>query len=312
MKSYFLSLIVLLLPLFSMAQANSLTVYTEGREKFTLTLDGKQQNAVPKDEIRIEQLKKSHVDVQVVFKDNSIAPITDNLRVVDPDGNPADVTYKIITNGESKYIFKLLSCVPATGGYTSHEENDDEATGHYYDPTAPIAVKQNTVNSQQNSSGSVTGMPGASQPMQNMSNVEQSGVNTMNNTIANRNISQNADLQTTTVKYSLDDGRTRANTGGCDHAMDDASFKDAKESVMSKDDEISKVIVAKSIVDDNCLTAQQVYDMCKVFSFEKSRLDFAKYAYVRTVDPANYSVVNNCFEFDKSKQELAAYMKSHQ
>lgn len=312
MKSYFLLLAVLLLPLFSFGQANSLSVYTEGREKFTLMLDGQQQNVVPKGEIRIEQLKKSHYNVQVIFADKSLKPISSDLRVVDPDGKPADVTYKVITDGNGSYIFKLLSCVPATGGYTSNEQDDQDVTGTYYDPTAPIAVSHSTTSSQSTSTGSITGAPGQAQPMQNMGNMEQNGVNTMNNTISNRNVSQNNNMETTSVKYGLGDGRTRQNTGGCDHAMDDAAYKDATNAVLSRDDETSKLIVAKNVIDNNCMTAQQVYDMCKLFSYDNTKLEFAEYAYVRTVDIANYGIVNGVFELASNKDKLAIYIKDHQ
>ena len=50
--------------------------------------------------------------------------------------------------------------------------------------------------------------------------------------------------------------------------------------------------------------------MLGVFSFEDSRLDFAKFAYDRTHDIGNYYKVNEGFTFESSIEELNDFIQS--
>ncbi|MBK9515283.1 MAG: DUF4476 domain-containing protein, partial [Flavobacteriales bacterium] len=46
------------------------------------------------------------------------------------------------------------------------------------------------------------------------------------------------------------------------------------------------------------------------FSFEDSKLDFAKYAYDRTYDIGNYFKVNDAFTFESSMDELNEFIQA--
>jgi hypothetical protein len=45
-----------------------------------------------------------------------------------------------------------------------------------------------------------------------------------------------------------------------------------------------------------------------LFDFENTKLDFAKFAYDRTYDRANYYKVNDAFEFESSIEDLNRYI----
>ncbi len=62
--------------------------------------------------------------------------------------------------------------------------------------------------------------------------------------------------------------------------------------------------MAKQICDSKCLKSRQVRDIMKLFSFEQTRLDFAKYAYKNVMDKENYYQVNDAFQFENSIEEL--------
>ena len=78
---------------------------------------------------------------------------------------------------------------------------------------------------------------------------------------------------------------------------------------MQKFDE-SKLSTAKSIISANCLSTDQVVEICNMFSFEQTKLDFAKAAYSRTTDKANYFKVSNVYDFDASKEELNSFISN--
>jgi hypothetical protein len=44
------------------------------------------------------------------------------------------------------------------------------------------------------------------------------------------------------------------------------------------------------------------------FSFESTRLDFARFAYAYVVDPQSYFMVNNAFAFSSSVDDLNRFL----
>jgi hypothetical protein len=95
---------------------------------------------------------------------------------------------------------------------------------------------------------------------------------------------------------------------GCPRPMNHEEFESAKASIASKSFEESKMQIAKQIVGANCCTAAQVKQIMKLFGFEQTKLDFAKFAYKYTYDQKNYYKVNDAFDFESSITELNSYL----
>ena len=70
-----------------------------------------------------------------------------------------------------------------------------------------------------------------------------------------------------------------------------------------------KMIIAKQFLRNNTVTSRQVLDLMTLFNFESSRLEIAKFAYDRTIDPHNYFIVNKGFQFRSSKVALNRYIQ---
>lgn len=96
----------------------------------------------------------------------------------------------------------------------------------------------------------------------------------------------------------------------CPHAMSNSDFEEAMTSIFSKSFEDSKLSLAKQICKNSCLTAEQIAKINKKFSFEDTRLEFAKYAYDYVYDVAKYYKVNDAFTFESSIESLDKYIKS--
>jgi hypothetical protein len=56
------------------------------------------------------------------------------------------------------------------------------------------------------------------------------------------------------------------------------------------------------------MSSDQVVQICNLFSFEESKLAFAKHAYRYCTDPNNYFKVNNVFSFSTSKEDLSEFI----
>jgi uncharacterized protein DUF4476 len=97
----------------------------------------------------------------------------------------------------------------------------------------------------------------------------------------------------------------------CTFAMDFKSYKAAKTAVASASFEDTKLSTAKSILVNNCLSTDQIIDVCRAFGFEASKLDFAKTAYSKTTDQANYNKVVDMLTTSTAKTDLKNYISNH-
>jgi hypothetical protein len=97
---------------------------------------------------------------------------------------------------------------------------------------------------------------------------------------------------------------------GCAWPMSTSEFADARKSIEGKSFEDTKMTVAKQLGRDRCFTVDQVKGIMSVFSFEDSKLEFAKYAYDRTYDIGNYFKLNDAFTFESSVEELNDFLQS--
>lgn len=105
------------------------------------------------------------------------------------------------------------------------------------------------------------------------------------------------------------DNRTDEKTLDCQTPMRNSDFSKAVESISSKSFEDSKLSIAKQITRGNCLSSSQVKEIMELFSFEDTRLQFAKYAYDFTFDKGNYYQVNDAFDFESTIEELDSYLQ---
>ena len=66
--------------------------------------------------------------------------------------------------------------------------------------------------------------------------------------------------------------------------------------------------LAKQIVSSNYLTVRQLVRVANIFSFESTKLEFAKFSYNYSYDPENYWMINDVFTFSSTVDELDAYL----
>ena len=92
---------------------------------------------------------------------------------------------------------------------------------------------------------------------------------------------------------------------GC---MPMSDFNKALTVIQDESFENSKLNTAKQITSKNYLCVPQIIQICKLFSFEQTKLDFAKYAYPYCVDKNNYFQLNEVFSCVISKEELIKYI----
>jgi hypothetical protein len=87
-----------------------------------------------------------------------------------------------------------------------------------------------------------------------------------------------------------------------------ADFNNALMQIHNQNFESTRLTVAKQMLAGNWVTSDQVRQMMLQMNFEDSRIELARFAYNRVIDPQNYYLVNNGFTFSSSVDELNQYL----
>jgi hypothetical protein len=298
------------IPFISFSQG-VITVFSEDGDKFYLVLNGVKQNPTPQTNVRVDGLSNEYYSAKILFEDAAKPEITKNIPTKDAaSGQFAEMTFKIkrTKDGELKLRYFSATPVPAT-----YNPPPDMYVMHYGQPApAPASVTRTTVttttsNPVDNGGASISINAGAGGVNMNV-NVQDPNMNVSQTTTTTRTTSYS---QTTTSDGGYTNAQSQPGYTTCQYPMEWSSFKSAKETIGKASFEETKLSTAKSILNSNCVSSDQVTEICKLFGFEASKLDFAKAAYTRTTDPGNYFKVNNVFDFDASKTELNNYVASH-
>ncbi|MEI6311684.1 MAG: DUF4476 domain-containing protein [Bacteroidota bacterium] len=93
-------------------------------------------------------------------------------------------------------------------------------------------------------------------------------------------------------------------------AMSDADFNMLLVNLRNASFESTMLSIAKTVLRSNYFTTQQVKSILHEFSFESTKLDFAKEAFDKTIDKNNYYTVNEEFSFSSSTIALNNYIAS--
>ena len=87
-------------------------------------------------------------------------------------------------------------------------------------------------------------------------------------------------------------------------------FEILKEKIKQNTFEKGKIETAKNLTRENVLTANQIAEITRIFSYDTNRLDYAKFAYDYAADKENYNVVNETLAFEVNKKDLQRYVDS--
>lgn len=316
MKKFTLLLLMIAsIPSFAQRQPMSnLTVFSDDGAKFYLILNGEKYNQTPETNVRIEELPNPYYDCKIVFEDKNIPVISKNeLELVDMDGHPSDITYRIKKDGRGKYSLKYYSSLeimpsrprPANCAVYQFGHPNEllvGSDGHVYET---VTVQQTTTT------GGTMGV--------NM-NVGGMGVG-INMTVPADEMTMTTTTTTTTSSSGVGTNispRPRPGQGGqvdnydtgCRNAMGPRDFEDARKTISAISFDDTKLSTAGQIIQSNCLNTGQIITLIKVFSFEQNKLEFAKMAYDSCVDKNNYYKVVSAFTFDASKNELNDYLQA--
>lgn len=266
-----------------------LSIFSEGGEPFFLVLNGIKQNMVPQSKIRVEALPKFQNDVQIIFT-NGAPPIRRMVNIADPiDGRAANLTLRITRPGRGGQRLKFHRLTECDRNYHGPR---DEYVMYYGKPQQINTVTETSY----------------------MDPITGQWITETTTTTTDNNYTGYNDYNNNYNNYNNNNGRFGNGRDGRDTytpppppmpvEMDMRTFNDAKQSISSASFEDTKLSTAKTIFGQNYLSTNQIMEVCKLFSFENTKVTFAKFAYNRCTDPQNYFKVASVFDFDSNKKAL--------
>jgi hypothetical protein len=348
MKKVYILLITVLSSAHIQAQTASAVVFAEMGEKFTLYLNGEPQNTSPQVNIKVSGLTSEYYQARIDFENPMLEDFANNNFAVAKGFESTYIIkpgkkggYVLRYNGQSEITG--TASAPAVSNSTNTEakkfaEVDDEVEEV---ETTKVQTGETTTVKQ---SGTVTAPQGGvstttttttktspSKPVKGENvnvGMNVGGVNmgiNINVTDSEMDMEESETVvektvtttQTTTTSGTVNTAAKpreevvivkEVSQGACASAMSKDAFATAKNNISGKSFEDSKLTVAKQIAKSNCLTAQQISEILKVFGFEDTRLDFAKYAYDFCYNQNEYYLINESFQFESTIEELDAYL----
>jgi hypothetical protein len=303
------------------AQLSNVILFTENGERFTAILNGVRQNNQPETNIKITGLNAEFYKLKVIFESAANGEKNFNLAIE----LGMESTYVVRKNNKGEFVLRFMSSVPLAQAPPSAPA---QAVIVYN--VNPVATPTNTQTSQTVSTTTTT-TSGGNTDQGNINMNMGVNVDGMGGSIS-INVSGMDDgmgSSTTTHQQTTTTTTTTTVSGapapapdqvvylpgysgqvGCPVPMSEGDFADLKATISSKTFEETKFTIAKQVLNDRCLFVSQIKQIIMQFTFEQTRLDFAKYAYDRTYDIGNYFKINDAFTFESSTEELNDYIDS--
>lgn len=276
----------------------NLTIFSEDGDKFFLVLNGERQNNVAQTNLRVEDLPQPYYNAKIIFEDKTIAEINKNyLQLADANGAMMDVTYKIKKDkNNGKVTLRYFSMIPVQQNYVPASN----VTVVRYGNPAPVTTVTQTTTTH-------------TAPNTVDANVNVAGVN-MNVTINDPTLQTTTHTTTTHTTHTTEVVHEQPVPVGCvgTYPMSSGDFSSALSTIKGQGFADTQLKTAKQIAGSNCLSTNQISEICKVFGFEETKLDFAKFAYDHCTEPKNYFKINNVFSFSSSSDELNEYIQGRQ
>lgn len=307
----------------------SLTVYSEQGDPFFLYLNGEKQNETAQSNIRVENLDQLSYTVKIIFKDAKLNSITKtNVFVSDGDDVMMDATYKLSrTSWYPKLKFYGMNPVKAdykapAGLYVhrygaTHQKNEAITSEPSKIPAQqPVAIIQKPFTDTVKPMNPVLTKEAAGKNVQlTKENKPASEKLTVNNATPSKKTipAEKKEIGNTVKKNGATNAglMIREPEGWiCQNEwpMWKADFAMAKKKIAGEKSETLKLASAKLLVNQSCLSCDEVAEIAGLLVQEDSRLEFVKFAFNHTIDFKNYGKVFRVLTSFKSKENLHQFI----
>ena len=289
------------------SQTATVTVFSQDGEKFWVIMNDIKQNEKAMTNVKVTGLSLPNYRLKIIFDDEKIPVLDKNIMTKNHDNVLCDQAYVLKKDIQGNFVMHLNSFEPTKEIATTVEPNQVVVPFRTVETIEkPIEQKNpNEKTTNITSTTITTTTTSYGNDSKELSDREYPDRN-HNDHGHNESLPQ---LPPSPPKPTFNLPGYNGPIG-CELPFSIQDFDDAKKSISSKSFEDSKLAIAEQIVAANCLLTTQVKEIMMLFSFEDSKLQFAKYAYKYTYDIGNYYKVNDAFTFEMSINDLNEYISS--
>ena len=313
MKNLFLSILLAIITVYSVAQTNNLVVFTLESKPFYVILNGIRQNTDPETNVKITDLAGDFYRLRIIFQDKEI-PSIDKSIYYDKMGQQYNME---VVKRRRGYRARMA-------GWTNID-NENEAEGQvqitYHD------TENNTTNTTQNEQTNTNENNQSSSTQEN----HQNSTNQQENASVNININENG--VNVAVHSSEEENNENAthqnsdnNNGGQQNGSEEITYNFMPNGSMCPSPSISQqeymdfrysieeVNMFKreetiiNYIKMNCLTTEQVAGIIRLDYSTVKAYEVAKHAYRNTWDTENYEIVINELKSENDRKKLINFL----
>lgn len=301
--------------------------FSEFGEKFVLYLNGQQQNTEPAANVKVDEITQEFVQIRVDFPEMPGQGFASNVGFE----MGSETTYIVKKNRKGNYVARLhnLSPISNTASAAPAPQPAPQPTAPSAPATQPSTIQvETTMPAEQTTTitTTTTTKPANRDGVGIKMQVPGGGVNIqVDGMDMDMTVEETTTITTTTTTTSspqpqvaqpqaTEPARRLAIPGysgriGCDWPIDDAGIRQMKSSIESKSFKDDRMTVAKQATRAKCLSAAQIKSIMEIFTFEDSKLEYAKFAYDHCHDIDNYYLLNDAFTFSSSIDELNEFLE---
>ena len=123
-------------------------------------------------------------------------------------------------------------------------------------------------------------------------------------TNSNSNSSSNSNQQQVESVPQNQNNGGQSKPSSCTFPISGSEYGKVTATIKSQSFEETQLKIAKQATKANCMSTAQIKGICKMFSFEESKLEFAIFAHTYCTDKNNYYSLNDVFSFSTSVDSL--------
>lgn len=290
--------------------------FTEGGETFTAFVNGVQQNNEPTTNLKLTDLQGTGYQLRILFEDAVPGEFSKHMPL--PEGS-TEMSFALRKNKKGKWVARFISEAPYPAKTVEREvevrqESRPEPAAERT-TTSPGNQRQEVITTNTTTNMDVDGDPSSMIDIRIKTGEDDFGMSIsvddkmqkQSTTVTSQTVVTSSESDYEVVEYS-EPATPKPESDECDYPMTDSEFARAKETISSKSFEDSRLSIAKQITRANCLTSIQVKEIMELFSFEETRLEYAKFAHKFTYDKRNYYMVNDAFQFEMTIDELDEFI----
>lgn len=315
------SLVLIIQALFIQAQSHSkLTIFNEEGNEFMLTLNGKIINETHQNRVEIDELTQTQYSAVINFKNKSLGIVKKTVFL--EFGNHH--VYRVFTNKRGKQVLRLFSSSPLTDfveepapkptrrDRTQPQKQQVDTPPETTEDQTTIRDPENVPQKRDAQSTDVTmTMPDGSKFEMSVKTNDQVSREESHQRKHRRNSNPNEDRKRTQPEPEEESIiYVEGYTGriGCPHPISRQEVSNIVKTVENQTFSDTKMRTAKRALNNKCITVNDIGKIMNLFTFEDSKIEFAKHAYTYTHDVDNYYLLYNSFTFESSIEEIEKHI----